>query len=96
MLKLKERVGKGGAIIKGIKKAHGEYICFVDADESFYPRDIKKMFSFLKNYDCVIASKWVSGSSTTKNEPLIRRIASRLFNLFVRFFFGLDFKTKRI
>ena len=40
--------GKGHALWNGVKKTKRKYICNIDADEQFYPQDIKKMYYLLK------------------------------------------------
>jgi glycosyltransferase involved in cell wall biosynthesis len=86
------RLGKGGAIVEGFKTARGERIGFVDADESVSPKDIKDMFNLLESSDGIIASRRMKASKILVEQPLKRRVASRIFNIFVRSFFGLPFK----
>ena len=53
-----EKLGKGGAILEGLKVAKNKYIGYVDADDAFDLNYIKKIINDLKKYDMVIASKW--------------------------------------
>lgn len=92
LLSFKERLGKGGALIEGFRASSGNEIGFVDADESVEPADLKDMFQLLKRADCVIASRRLNSSLILRNPPIKRRIASKLFNIFVRILFGLPFK----
>ncbi|MEK6940741.1 MAG: glycosyltransferase [Nanoarchaeota archaeon] len=89
-----EKIGKGNAIIKGIKEARGEYICFVDADSSTEPDQIKKLYDEIQNsnFAGLIGSRWVKGAVIKKYQPIPRIIASRAYNLLVRIILGLPFK----
>ncbi|MEA1959016.1 MAG: dolichyl-phosphate beta-glucosyltransferase [Chloroflexota bacterium] len=91
-LHFNEKLGKGGAIIEGFKAAQGESIGFADADDSVEPDEIEKMFAALANADGVIASRRLSKSIITVQQPFMRRFSSRAFNIIVRAIFGLNFK----
>lgn len=92
LLNFDERLGKGRAIIEGFKVANGDIIGFVDADESVTPNDVKSIFNAIQSVDGVIASRRLSESRILVKQPLMRRAASKTFNLLVRFLFGLSFK----
>lgn len=80
--------GKGWAIANGLKAARGDAIVY-DADASAPPKEVLKVVEVLKNYDVAIGSRAVSGAVVTA-VPLLRKIASKVFNLLVRLFFGLN------
>ncbi len=86
------RLGKGGALIQGLKVAEGKEICFVDADESVSIDDLKGMFQALHDVDGVIASRRLKRSKILIKQPIQRRLASRVFNIFVRMLFSLPFE----
>lgn len=86
----KDKLGKGGAVIKGFQQVKSDLACFIDADDSFPPEDIKKVLSNLKGYDCAIASRYVPGASSKVDEPFLRRIAGRIFNFYVQLLFNLN------
>lgn len=92
ILSFNKRLGKGGAIIEGFRAAIGDRIGFVDADESVSSKDIMDMFDSLGNADGIIASRRLKGSKILVAQPIKRRIASRIFNIFVKSFFSLPFK----
>ena len=92
LLNFNNKLGKGGAIIEGLKVAKGYKIGFVDADESVEPNDLKMMLDALLDADGVIASRRLKDSRILIKQPLKRRIASRFFNILTRLIFGLDFK----
>ena len=86
VLRIDERMGKGGAILAGLRHARYDVVGFADADGSLSPADFKRLLEIMSNstLDCVIASRWVKGSHWIRKEPLAKRIASRGFNLLVR------------
>ncbi len=86
------RLGKGGALIQGLKVAEGKEICFVDADESVIIDDLKGMFQALHDVDGVIASRRLKRSKILIKQPIQRRLASKVFNIFVRMLFSLPFE----
>lgn len=86
-----EKLGKGGALVEGFKKTKSKYVGFIDADESF---DLKFLKRVMTNFDkdIIIASKWDGVNFSKVTEPTGRKIMSRCWNLLVRIFFGLDIK----
>ena len=88
----KNKLGKGGAIIEGFKAAKGDKVGFVDADESVGPDDLRRMFDALSNADGVIASRRLKESRIVIKQPWKRRAGSKVFNIFVRIMFNLDFR----
>ncbi len=91
-IEFKERLGKGGGILKGFEVARGDIVGFVDADGSVPPQEFVKLLEEIKNgYDGAIASRRAKGA-IVKNQPLSRKILSKCFNIYVRLLFGLPFK----
>jgi dolichol-phosphate mannosyltransferase len=67
----------GEAVRAGIARSKADYIVIMDADLSHSPKFINKMYK-KKNYDVVIASRYVDGGSTENPYHLI--LMSRLLN----------------
>lgn len=88
----KSKIGKGGALIEGLKKAGGNLIGYVDADLATSPEAFYDLISKINGYDGIIASRWMKGSIINKKQPLSRLIASRGFNYLVRLLLGLKYK----
>lgn len=82
-------VGKGGALIEGFREAQGDWIGFVDADGATPPEAFDELLIQAGDAAAIIASRWTAGARVHPPQPLTRRIASRLFNLQVRLFFGM-------
>lgn len=83
------RIGKGGALIMGLKEARGDYVGFVDADGSTPPEAFQDLIDHRRDADCIIASRYLPESTAEPRQPWRRRIASRIMNLLVRIMFGL-------
>lgn len=92
-LEFPDRIGKGGALIEGLKLAPlADYIGYVDADGATPPHVFVDLVNRLAagEADCVIASRWLPGATITHAQPQQRRFASRLFHGFVEAFFGMS------
>ena len=89
---IKERIGKGGAVIYGLKHVKGDYIGFVDADASTPPEAFYDLYEKINNYDGIVASRWIKGAKVSPKQTFTRRVASRGFNLIVRVLFGLNIR----
>jgi dolichol-phosphate mannosyltransferase len=68
----------GSAVRSALKNANGKYILFLDADGSHSPEFIPEMYAHIKEYDIVIASRYVAGGYTENNILLI--FMSRVVN----------------
>jgi len=90
VIRHEKNMGKGRAIVTGFLEANGDIIGFVDADESVSIGDIKKVFGQAEKGVVAVASRRHPSSKILVKRPLIRSLSSRLFNLFVKIFFGLD------
>ena len=82
-------IGKGGALILGFREARGDLVGFVDADGSTPPAAFEDLIDRIGDADVAVASRWCRGATVSPPQPLARRIASRVFNLMTRLFFGL-------
>ncbi len=95
-INIKERIGKGGAILEGFKYAgNSKYVGYLDADNAFYSRDILRLIKELNEYDCVIASKWFNSKLSYVNENFFRKVYGRIWNFIINFLFNLDVKDSQ-
>jgi glycosyltransferase involved in cell wall biosynthesis len=85
------RLGKGAAIIAGLKASPGGDVLSFDADSSLALPGISRMQKMLGAADIVIASRRSEGSRATGGVPFHRRALSFLFNSYVRLLFGLPY-----
>ncbi|MCL7415902.1 MAG: glycosyltransferase [ANME-2 cluster archaeon] len=87
------KLGKGGGILLGIKKALGNVIAVVDADGAVPPHDVGRMVDMAAGgIDCVISSRYLPESVIHTAQPGHRILASRGFNALVKLLFSLPFK----
>ena len=84
-----DKIGKGGAIMLGFDAASGDLIGFTDADGSTPPEAFQDLVENMGDAGCIIASRWLKESKVSPKQPWKRRFVSRVFNGFVRLFFGL-------
>ena len=90
-LEFREAIGKGGALIEGLKLAeHADLIGYVDADGATPPRAFLDLVRHTAEADCVIGSRWMSGAVIHQSQAGHRQFASRAFHLIVQLLFWLN------
>ena len=62
LVSLENNQGKGGAVLRGLEKAKGDYILFQDADLEYSPKDYKSLIVPIVDFDVdvVIGSRFVA------------------------------------
>ena len=77
--------GKGFAVRTGVLKSQGKYVLLCDADLAVPIEELKRLLVWVKdnNFDIAIGSREGVGAQR-KNEPFIRHLMGRVFNLFVQ------------
>ena len=84
-IKLSQNTGKSIALMAGFFNASGKYIVTLDADLQDRPEDIPKLLNQLnKGFDMV------TGWRVNREDKLIRKIGSRIYNRFLRKMTGLE------
>ena len=91
VLEFKEPIGKGGALIEGLKLASfGDLIGYVDADGATPPHAFLELVRHIGDADCVVGSRWLPDSVVHQSQTGNRRFASRVFHTIVQLFFRLN------
>jgi glycosyltransferase involved in cell wall biosynthesis len=86
-------IGKGGALIEGLKLAPtADVIGYVDADGASPPSALHALVKMLDRADCVIGSRWLRGAKLHQAQTWVRRFTSRCFHLIVESFFWMHIK----
>ena len=92
-LDFKAPIGKGGALIEGLKlAADGDYIGYVDADGATPPKSLLQLIPHLAKADCVIGSRWLPGAVIHQSQQNQRQFASRVFHKIVQFLFHMNIR----
>ncbi|MBU4502865.1 MAG: glycosyltransferase family 2 protein [Nanoarchaeota archaeon] len=86
IVRRKER-GKGSAVREGLRLAKGEQIVIIDADLEYPPEEIKPMLKKLGHADVVLSYR-------IRKDPVLRRVASKLFRILTRIVLQLPFDTQ--
>ena len=87
----KQPIGKGGALIEGLKLAsQGDLIGYVDADGATPPHAFLELVKKMSEADCVIGSRWMRGAVIHQSKAGHRQFASRAFHLVVQLWFWMN------
>ena len=87
------RIGKGGALIQGLKLApRADLIGYVDADGATAPRAFLDLVWRCGEADCVIGSRRLPGAILLQAQSVKRRVASRAFHLLVELLFRMHIR----
>jgi glycosyltransferase involved in cell wall biosynthesis len=92
-LEFSDPIGKGGALIEGLKLAPlADVIGYVDADGATPPSALHQLVEHIGEADCVIGSRWLPGAVLHVEQSGNRRFASRVFHLIVEMLFGMHIR----
>lgn len=80
----------GDAIRTGIKATQGRYVVFMDGDGSHDPNFISELFRYRKDFDVVIASRYIVGGKTENPKMLI--FMSWFLNMMYSLILGIKVK----
>jgi dolichyl-phosphate beta-glucosyltransferase len=74
------RGGKGRGVREGLRRADGDIVGFVDADNKTPMSEFDKFEAeFARGYDVVIGSRGLRESRVERRQPLHRRLGSKVF-----------------
>lgn len=80
-------MGKGYSVRKGILASRGEYILFMDADNSTPIAELPKFLQSAEKYDILIGSRDLPESKIIRHQNWVRESIGKLFNKAVQLFF---------
>ena len=82
--------GYGNALINGINNTNTDYVCIFNADGSFNPTELPKMFDLMKNSksDFVFASRYQKNGGSD-DDSLLTFIGNKIFSLICRIFLSI-------
>jgi len=86
-------IGKGGALIEGLKLAPlADLIGYVDADGATTPQAFHDLARHCDQADCVIGSRWIPGAVLHQSQSGRRQFASRVFHRIVQLLFRMNIR----
>jgi glycosyltransferase involved in cell wall biosynthesis len=92
-LEFQAPIGKGGALIEGLKLAPlADIIGYVDADGATPPRAFHDLARRIDEADCVIGSRWLPGAVLHVEQSGRRQFASRAFHVIVQLLFWMNIR----
>lgn len=92
-LEFQEPIGKGGALIEGLKLAPmADLIGYVDADGATPPHAFHDLLKRIEGADCVIGSRWMPGAVLHQEQSHKRQFASRVFHFIVQMLFWMNIR----
>ena len=84
LIENQKNVGKGYSIAKGMLRASGDIVLFLDADHSTHIGQVEKLIPYFDlGFDVVIGSRNMK-TSIVEKRPWYRELMSQLFNLTAR------------
>ena len=83
--------GYGDALITGIKKIKTKYFCIFNADGSFVPSELTKMYNILEtqNIDFVFGSRYMK-EGYSEDDTFITLVGNKIFSFMGKLFFSLN------
>jgi len=80
----KKNQGKGAVVKQGMLESQGEWRLFMDADNAYNIRILDNLWPYSKNYEVIIASRYIKGAKLLTPIPLSRKLLSRLGNILIQ------------
>jgi len=76
--------GKGAVVRQGILESTGDWILFMDADNSTNIKELDKFLKYQDSYDVIIGSRDLPESQVVVSQSIIKRILGDLGNLWIQ------------
>lgn len=88
---LYDDIGKGSALVKGLKASRGSIQISMDADLSHEPMELKLLIAGIETgYDICMGSRFIIGGGS-KDMPLIRKFGNKVFVTLVDLLFHTNY-----
>lgn len=86
------KITVGKALRLGLESANGKYIVVMDGDLSHDPKYIPALINMLKEYDVVVASRFIQGGGMVTPFTLKKKVCLLFFSFLVRSLTGITVK----
>lgn len=88
----KERLGKGGSILKAISNATKDTLIYIDVDLAADISEIERMYLYAESYDVIIGSRLIRKDLEKVDRPLSRTVFSKCYSFLCRVLFKSSIK----
>lgn len=88
VVNITKNLGYGWGLINGLKNAGGDYLAYMWGDGQVSPRYLTELFKTIKSNSAVLGKV----ERVTRNDGLIRKIISVVYNKIMYFVLGLNIK----
>lgn len=87
------KLGRGGAILEGLKKARFDIVAFADADNAAPWYEVIRLCKMVSNDSpCIIGSRYTRNANLVKRESLFKIFAGRTWHYLIFLILGLKYK----
>ncbi len=91
LLRSQKNRGKGHAVKMGVLASAGDYILYMDADNSTSITELDHFMGEIRNYDLVMGSRALATSVVAVSQNPFKKALGRLGNFVIRLLLGLPF-----
>ncbi len=84
LIELMPNKGKGSAVKAGVARSQGDWILFMDADNSTNIKELDKFRQYQTDYQVIIGSRAVAGANIQIAQPWFKSSLGRLGNLLIQ------------
>jgi glycosyltransferase involved in cell wall biosynthesis len=78
--------GVGANFRMGVQRSNGDYVAYTDGDGQYLAEDLPLLWQNKDKYDCI------SGNRIHRADPMIRSIASAIYNFLVKLIYRVNVK----
>ncbi len=88
---LRDSIGKGSALLKGLRAAKGDVLISMDADLSHEPKELRLLIDAISiGYDVCMGSRFITGGGS-EDIPPFRVFGNKFFVFLVNLLFGAHY-----
>lgn len=93
VVRFDQRLGQGGAVFEGIRRARSNVICFIDADGATPSYEVRRICYLVdESRPVVFGSRWAKGAKIVKKEKLRNIIGGRIYHYLAFVLLGVEEK----